>query len=227
MDAVALQITAAELQALQPALEYLGTVAFAISGALLAGRKRMDFGGAVMLGVLVSVGGGTVRDLIVGNLPVFWIQDPQFLILGSVVALLTIPLTRIGAIAVIERHRLVLVFDAAGMALFVISGTIIALRANANWFAAAVVGVITGVTGGIIRDVLANEVPDVLVTGEFYALAAFAGSFLYILLLRVGVSGLVSSWLPVVVIFGIRLLSIRYGWKVPTFEVSDDELGQK
>lgn len=206
---------------LQTVMEYAGTIAFAISGALAAGRKRMDYVGVVILGSIVAVGGGTIRDLIVGE-TVFWIDDPTYLIVASLTGLATIPLTRTRTLDQLRRFRLIQISDAAGMALFVVTGTNVALAAGADHLAAAIVGVISGVGGGILRDVLANDTPDVLVGGQFYASAAFLGAASYVLLLQVPISKLLVFWIPIVVIFGIRSASLYYGWGVPTFEIDGD-----
>jgi uncharacterized membrane protein YeiH len=207
---------------LQNIMEYAGTIAFAISGALAAGRKKMDYVGVVILGSIVAVGGGTTRDLIIGDVPVFWINDPTFMIIGALTALATIPLTKTGTLDQLRRLRVIKISDAAGMALFVVTGTNVALAAGAGSLAAAIVGVISGVGGGIIRDVLANETPDVLVGGQFYASAAFVGALSYILLLQLPISRLLIFWIPIALIFGIRTASLHYGWGIPTFEVGED-----
>ncbi|WP_416838739.1 trimeric intracellular cation channel family protein [Haloferax sp. DFSO52] len=216
---------AVDFTTIQLILEFVGTAAFAISGALLAGRKHMDLGGVVVLGVLVAVGGGTIRDLLLGINPVVWVGNPVFVLFAAVVALATIPLTNVGAIKVIERHRLVTIFDAAGMALFVVSGTSTALSVGADWLSAVVIGVVTGIAGGIIRDVLANKIPYLLNSGEIYATAAFIGGLLHVALSQAGFSQLTALWVPVAVIFGIRLLAIRRNWSVPRFKVQDDDEG--
>jgi uncharacterized membrane protein YeiH len=207
---------------LQNIMEYAGTIAFAISGALAAGRKKMDYVGVVILGSIVAVGGGTTRDLILGDVPVFWINDPTFIIVGALTALTTIPLAKTGTLDRLRRLRVIRLSDAAGMALFVVTGTNVALAAGAGALAAAIVGVIAGVGGGIIRDVLANETPDVLVGGQFYASAAFVGALSYILLLQLPISRLLIFWIPIALIFGIRTASLHYGWGIPTFEVGED-----
>jgi uncharacterized membrane protein YeiH len=210
------------LGVVQTALEYAGTVAFAISGALLAGRKHMDLVGVVALGVIVSIGGGTIRDLLLQR-PVSWIESPAFVVVGFLAALATIPLTKAGAVRRLQQHDLVVTFDAAGMAIFVVTGTNVALEAGAAPLPSALVGVISGVGGGIIRDVLANEIPGVLTDGQFYATAALAGALLYVVLLELPISPLITLWVPVIVIFGVRMLSVRYGWGVPKFKVSADD----
>jgi uncharacterized membrane protein YeiH len=221
--AVSDQTIKGALGVLQDIMEYAGTIAFAISGALVAGRKHMDVVGVVVLGSIVAVGGGTLRDLLVGDFPVFWVTSPTFVVVGAVVALATIPLFKIGTIAVLQRYNLVQISDAAGMALFVVTGTNVALAAGADSLAAAIVGVIAGVGGGIIRDVLARKIPDVLTNGQFYASAAFLGAIVYVILLQTPLSPFVSVWVPIIIIFGIRLLSINYGWGVPKFRIDPDD----
>lgn len=213
------------LGSVQTVLEYAGTAAFAISGAVLAGRKHMDLVGVAVLGVIVSIGGGTIRDLLLQN-PVSWIQSPSFFVVGMLVALATIPLTKAGAVRKLNELNLVVLFDAAGMAIFVVTGTNVALDAGASPFAAALVGTISGVGGGIIRDTLANEIPSVLKDGQFYASAAFAGAILYVVLLELPISPLVTLWIPVIAIFSVRMLSVRYKWGVPKFKVSKADTGE-
>lgn len=209
------------LGVLQTVLEYIGTIAFGISGALVAGRKRMDFVGVLILGSIVAVGGGTLRDLFLGNVPVFWVADPEFVVVGAVAAALTIPLFHMGAVQALQNYRLVDSFDAAGMALFVITGTNVALSAGANDFSAAIIGTISGVGGGMIRDVLANQIPGVLKSGHLYAAAAFAGALLYVLILSLSVSPALALWIPALTIFGLRMLSLHYGWGIPKFDARD------
>jgi uncharacterized membrane protein YeiH len=210
------------LGALQTVLEYAGTVAFGISGALVAGRKKMDLAGVVVLGTIVAVGGGTTRDLLLGN-PVFWVGDPTYLLVGAAAALLTIPLFRSGGLDVMRRFDLVDLSDAAGLALFVTTGTAAALAAGAGSAAAAVIGVISGTAGGIIRDILANKIPDVLSSGRLYMVAAFAGAALYVLLLQLSLTPLITVWIPILVTFGLRVMAMRFGWSVPTFDINDQE----
>jgi uncharacterized membrane protein YeiH len=207
---------------LQTGLEYAGTIAFAISGAMLAGRKRMDVAGVVALACIVGVGGGTIRDLLLGETPVFWVESPAFVLVAAITALLTIPLHRYGAIQWGERYHVVRLSDAAGMALFVIVSASVAIDVGASPLSAAIVGVIGGIGGGIIRDVLANEIPEVLRNGEFYATAAFLGALLYVGLLELDVEPVAVFWIPILVIFGIRVLSLYRGWGMPTVSLDGD-----
>jgi uncharacterized membrane protein YeiH len=142
-----------------------------------------------------------------------------------VTALVTVPLHRAGAIQWGERYNLITLSDAAGMALFTITSTDVAFRAGASMISAAIVGVIGGIGGGIIRDVLADEIPEVLRNGELYATAAFAGALLYAGLLEANVDPVAVLWIPIAVIFGIRIVSIARGWGVPIVGLGPDEPG--
>lgn len=213
-----------ELGIFDPILEYAGTVAFAISGAMVAARRKMDIVGIVVLSCMVAVGGGTIRDLLLG-LPVFWISDPTFVVVAALVALVAIPLHNRGSMQWTQRFNLINISDAAGMALFAVTSTGIALEAGANWLAAALVGVIAGVGGGIIRDMLANKIPDVLRNGQFYASAAFIGALAYVGLRALPVSALLIVWIPILLIFGIRMVSLKRGWGVPAPALKDVPVG--
>lgn len=206
-------------------LQVVGTIAFAISGALAAARRQMDFFGVVVLGVIVAVGGGSLRDMLIGATPVFWVASPWYIVVASVVALVTIPVARRFSFS--ENSGYVLIADAAGLAVFAISGASTALQYVsdgsdlANGFIAVVLGVVTGIAGGIIRDILANRVPTVLV-GGFYALAALIGTTIYVFLLQMQLDPLATVWIPILIIFGLRLAAIVRNWSVPTASVVDD-----
>lgn len=200
----------------QEILEYTGTVAFAITGAVAAGRKKMDVLGVVVLGCLVAVGGGTVRDLLLGR-PVFWIKDPTFVVVAAISALTVVPLARTKALDVLERYRVLAVLGSAAMALFVVIGTNIALVAGANGVAAVIVGVISGVGGGVIRDLVADQVPEVLRNGEIYASAALVGSTVYVVLVEFRASILVAFWIAIAVIFTTRMIAFNARLLLPTF----------
>ena len=211
------------LGAIQTIMEYGGTVAFAMSGAFVALNRRLDLVGVIVLGAIVSVGGGTIRDLLVGESPVFWISSPTFVVVGAAAAVATIPLGRIGALDALDRYRIVLLLDAAGLALFVVVGTNVALDAGAHPVAAAIVGVISGIGGGILRDLLAGMVPAVLTNGELYATVGFGGAVLYIVLLELDASPRAVFWIPVVAIFAVRVVAILTGVTLPRV----DDLGRK
>jgi uncharacterized membrane protein YeiH len=160
------------LGVVQTIVEYAGTIAFAISAALLAGRRKMNVVGVMVFGVIVATGGGTTRDVLLGRLPVYWVDDPTSLIVAALAAGLTIPLFKIGTISVMARYDVMRVADSAGLALFAVTGTNIALDSGAGSISAVLVGVLSGVGGGIIRDSLAERIPLVLSSGRLYASVA-------------------------------------------------------
>lgn len=209
------QLLGSALDTLRAVFEYTGTVAFAISGAVAAGRKRMDLVGAVVLACMVAVGGGTLRDLLL-NVPVFWMASPSYLIVGAVTGLAVAILARWHPPDRLDRYRIVLVSDAIGLAVFVAVGAGVATAAGMSVITAAVMGVVTGVGGGIIRDMLANDVPAVLRNGQFYATAALAGGVLYAILVLFEVPNTLTLWLPMLVVLGLRLASLKFKWGVPT-----------
>jgi len=222
IDAPSEEVITGVLDTVQPILEYLGTIAFAISGALVAGRKRMDISGVVVLGAIVAVGGGTIRDVLLDR-EVFWVVDPAFLAVGVITALLSIPVFHIASVRLKRVYWLVQAFDAFGMALFVVAGTNIAIDAGANQVAAAAIGVISGIGGGIIRDVLATEIPTVMVGGRLYLTAALAGAIVYLGLLQFEIAAVYVLWIPIIVILTLRYVSLRFGIGLPTFAIERDD----
>ena len=195
-------------------LEYVGTVAFAVSGGAVAVRAGMDWLGVAVLAVVAAIGGGTLRDLLLDRLPVGWIQDPWpvWVALGTAAVV----------IAEAYRHprkppdslRVVLVADAAGLAVFTATGTVLALAAGASGPVAVLLGVVTGTGGGVARDVLARQRPLVLV-GQIYALTAAAGSIVLVLLTDAHAAAEIARWTAIAVSLVLRLLAIRYSWSLP------------
>lgn len=215
------------LGVVQTIVQYAGTIAFAISAALLAGRRKMNFVGVVVFGTIVAVGGGTIRDILLGILPVSWVADPLPLLVAAVAAAATIPLFRTGTLNAMQRYNLVRVSDAAGLALFTVLGTNIALDAGAGAASAVVVGAISGIGGGILRDTIGERIPQVLASGHFYASAAVTGSALNVALLETSLRLSIASAISVLYIFSVRLLSVRFGWGMPKFTVRpEDEPGR-
>src|SRR4026209_2883329 len=153
--------------------DILAAVVFAVSGALVASRKRMDVMGFMWLAVITGVGGGTVRDLIL-NVPVFWVQSPVYV----AVCLATAVAMHFVAPRVESRYRVLLWFDAFGLALVSVAGTVKAMDVGAPALVAIVMGAVTGVVGGIIRDTL-GHVPSVLLRHEIYVTASVLGACAY------------------------------------------------
>ena len=212
------ELLASALGTLRIVLEYVGTVAFAVSGAVAASRRRMDLVGAVVLASLVAVGGGTMRDLLL-RLPVFWIENPTLILVAVATALVIAPFARRRDIGALARHRIVEYSDATGLAIFVVIGTGIALEVGANPVAAMIVGVANGVGGGILRDLFAAQVPEVFWNGHLYATAALGGAFTYWALWAAGLAPELVFWIPLLVIVALRVLSLTRGWGVPSVAV--------
>ena len=205
------------------ALDWLGVVVFAISGALVASRKQMDIVGFALLGTVTGIGGGTLRDVLLDGGPVFWVQEPAYLIVCVIVSGLVFVTAHIPQ----SRYRVLLWFDALGLALFAVTGAERALLAGAGPVVAVAMGVVTATFGGIIRDVLGNESPVVL-SREVYVTAALIGAIAFV--------GLTGLSLPREVALGggliagllVRGTALWRGWSLPRYRErkgrSPDEL---
>jgi uncharacterized membrane protein YeiH len=200
-------------------LDLVGVAVFAISGALAAGRRRLDLIGVLVLAAVTAVGGGTVRDLLLDRHPIFWLADARYLVVIIVAALATVLYVRWARVPWITLD----VADALGLALFSIVGTQVAERAGLPALSCVLLGTVTGAAGGAIRDVLTARVPLVLQQGSLYAAAAIAGTSLYLVLARLGLERSTAALAGMVVIAGLRLAAIWWGLKLPVFEVRTAE----
>jgi uncharacterized membrane protein YeiH len=192
------------------ALDWLGIIAFTMTGALVASRKQMDIVGFVVLGTATGIGGGTLRDLLLG-LPVFWVREPAYLVTCALASVLVFCAAHIPQ----SRYRYLLRLDATGLALFAVTGAEKAVLAGADPTVAIGMGVITATFGGIVRDLLGGESP-VILSREIYASAALAGAVFIVLTaagppreIAVG-AGFASGLL-------IRAAALRYGWALPRY----------
>ena len=194
-------------------LEMLGTAAFAVSGALAASRKRMDIFGFCVLALMPAVGGGTIRDIIIDRVPVFWVSDNRYIAVAIIAALVVFfaPHRRPGI-----RREILVWADALGLALFAALGTEICLQYNTGPLVAVMLGVTTAVTGGMIRDIICNEIPLIL-SREVYATAAFAASLAFVAADKMALSENASLAIAVVTGLVIRGLAIIYNWSLPSF----------
>jgi len=192
-------------------LDLVGVFFFAVSGSLLAARRGFDLVGSVLLGSMVGLGGGVARDIILNTGPPSAFTNPIYLAPPLVAAVLVYFMPRN-----IERSaRLLLTFDAGGLALFCITGTLKALEAGMNPVAGLLLGVTTAVGGGILRDVTANEVPRLFDPKDLYAIPAFVGAGLATALWHLGWLNLPTGTLAAAVVFALRMLSLRFGWHAP------------
>ncbi len=196
--------------------DLFGTAVFAFSGILVAGRLRMDGFGVIVLAAVTAIGGGTIRDLIIGAEQVFWVADSVYLWVILVTALIGLYLVRLPRR--LPWYMLPLA-DAFGLAVFTVIGADKALSHGTSGMVAVVMGVITGVAGGMIRDVLAREVPMVL-QREIYATACILGGILYTGSLALGLPTLLATGLGMLGTFVLRVAAIRWHLSLPAFSLT-------
>ena len=193
-------------------IDILGTVAFAISGAFLAMEKKLDPFGVLVLSFVTAIGGGTLRDMMIGNLPVSWLQNATatIVIFSSAIATMLFG-------GYLKKFKITLfLFDALGLGLFTIIGLEMALALDFSMGVCIALGTITACFGGVLRDVLLNEVP-LLFRKEIYALACIIGGLIYFLLMKIHLDDDVSTVICILIIFGIRVLAVRYKLSLPLF----------
>ena len=204
-------------------IEVGGTLAFAMSGLLEAIRKRMDIVGVFSVAFVTAFGGGTLRDILLDRRPLFWIQNQEYLWLVIALAL-TAPLW-----VKTVRHRLMeraMEFaDACGLGLFAISGASIASAAGMRPLVAVLMGVITAVFGGVLRDVLCNEIPKVYHDHRPYALCAVVGCSVFLGLDALGMASHLSMIAGICTATGSRLLAVVFGWRLPAWPAHMDRTG--
>ncbi len=198
-------------QTLITLLDATGIVVFAASGALAAARKSMDIFGFAVISVITAVGGGTVRDLILGISPVTWVANNLYIIL----ALITACVVYVAESRISSRLRLLTWLDAMGLALFASLGAQTALQLETSGLIAVMMGIITAVFGGMIRDIICNEIPLIL-QQEIYATAAFGAAIAVVAASTAGLDPLLAIALGTISGFTIRALAIVYGWSLPT-----------
>ena len=188
-------------------INYFGDVVFAVSGALTAARYRMDVVGFVLIGTITGIGGGTIRDLLLGR-AVWWTQNPSELILCAVASLITFLM--MSYVTDIKNRKTGMVWaDALGLAAFGVVGCHVALGFGAPFVVAVFMGMMTATGGGMMRDVLTNTTPMIL-GGQLYATAAIAGSLTYASLNYLGTSNILAEWLAFLAAFALRAAAIVY-----------------
>jgi len=205
--------------------DYLGTLAFAISGIRLAAGKGLDWFGAYVVGFVTAVGGGTIRDILLDIKP-FWLVQPSYLIITALGLIFTIIFRR----QVVRLNHSLFVFDAIGLGLFVVVGVAKSYAAGFPWWVAVIMGTVTGSFGGLLREVLINETPLIFRT-DFYASACVLGSIIYVLMGRY--SSLPIEWvqfISAISVFIFRVLAVVLHIQLPTFnpklaEKSEQEKG--
>ncbi|MGH8177375.1 MAG: trimeric intracellular cation channel family protein [Steroidobacter sp.] len=195
-------------------LDLLGVAVFAISGALAAGRKRLDLLGVIVLATVTAIGGGTIRDLLLDRNPVFWIAAPVYLYVIVAAALATVIYSRFFH----PPDRALAIADALGLAFFTISGAQIAEAAGVPAVVVIIMGMLTGVAGGMVRDMLTREIPMILRPGALYATAAIAGACVYLALQQV-IDRLPAAAIGMVCVAALRIAAIVWGLSLPVFRL--------
>ncbi|MBU1212062.1 MAG: trimeric intracellular cation channel family protein [Alphaproteobacteria bacterium] len=193
-------------------LDYAGVSLFAAAGALSASRKQLDVVGFVFLATVTGIGGGTVRDLILG-VPVFWVEEHAYIAICALTAISTY----FTAHLLESRYRWLLWFDAVALAAYGVYGAYKGLEVTGSPIVAVVMGTLTGTLGGILRDVLANE-PSVLLRKEIYISAPLAGAAVFILADIADLPMMFSAGAGFLVAFGIRSGALIFGWSMPQYQ---------
>jgi len=194
-------------------LDFAGVAVFAATGALAASRKQLDIVGFIFLAAITGIGGGTLRDLILGKLPVFWIEQPSFIAVCVCVALIIFFCAHL----IESRYRLLLWLDAIGLAAYSVMGTLIGLNYGISPFAAIVTGIMTATFGGIFRDVIAGE-KSVLLSDEIYISAALLGAASFALLMQVELDKNIAIIIALILAFALRAAALLFGWTTPRYK---------
>lgn len=201
-------------EALIPLLDYASVLVFALTGALVASRGQLDVVGFIFFATLTGIGGGTLRDLVLGRVPVFWVGRPELLLLTAGAAIMVF----FTAHRLESRYRAILWLDAFALAVAVPAGVGVALEAGVSPVVTVLMGVMTGTFGGLMRDVVGNEVPLVLKQGELYVTAAFGGAVAALLLLALGAG---RGWALIgcaAMVLLLRAGSMSFGWRLPAYK---------
>lgn len=200
-------------------IEVIGTMAAAISGIRLAATKHFDWFGAYTVGAVTAIGGGTMRDILL-DIPVFWMQRGWYLGVTGLALLIVILFRR----TLVRRDKMLLVFDTIGLALFAVIGIQKSLAVGYPMWVAAVMGLITGAFGGVLRDILINDEPLVF-RKDIYATACMAGGATYWIAMIAGCSPMIQQIACAVTVITVRMLALRFNWQLPTLRSDSEEAG--
>jgi uncharacterized membrane protein YeiH len=193
-------------------IEIMAILVGAFSGFIEARRKRMDLVGVFTVAFITAFGGGTLRDILLDKRPLFWVTHQEYAILIFVLALVASPLMR--TLRQILSERLIVIADAIGLGLFSIAGVSSALDANMPLFIASMMGVITGIFGGVLRDIVCNEVPMVFRDGKPYAICAFLGAWMFLLMRKSGLPHDFALWSSALFISVLRLITWKFDMRM-------------
>ena len=199
------------------AFEIIGTLAFALSGLIEAARKKLDLVGMAMVTFLAAFGGGTLRDILLDRRPFFWVENHIWI--WVILAICVLALVFMRSRHVEPTERATAWPDALGLGIFGAGGTQLAIDAGLPAIVAVVMGVITAVFGGVLRDVVVNELPRAFADYQPYSVLAFTGGWLVVVLDAVGVSAFIAVGLGALFITSLRFLAMIFSWRLPTWRV--------
>ncbi len=206
-----------EFPSFMEVLDFIGTFAFAISGIRLASAKRFDLFGAYVVGVVTAIGGGTLRDLMLGVTPI-WMTNPMYLICSGIALLWVILFEK----RLVRQEVTFFIFDTIGLALFTVVGVEKALALGFPLWVAVIMGTITGAAGGVFRDVFINEIP-LIFRKEIYALACIIGGLFYGLFDWLGVDLVLTQCLSGFSVFLVRILAVKFHLGLPVLKGEEAE----
>lgn len=198
------------------ALFTLGITVEAITGAMAAGRKKVDCFGVLIIACVTALGGGSVRDILLNSHPIIWVEHPTYLIIASLAAIITI----VFAPSILRVMRIFLILDALGLATFAVLGTQKAMTLGLPISICIMSGMITGISGGMLRDILCNDIPLVL-RKEIYALVALLGSLVYWTLSQFSLPSMLVVMISLIFMFTLRVYAIINHIEMPVFDYSD------
>ncbi|MGC9491772.1 trimeric intracellular cation channel family protein [Vibrio genomosp. F10] len=198
-------------------LYIIGITAEAMTGALSAGKQKMDWFGVMLVASATAIGGGTVRDILLGHYPLGWVENPEFLAITCIAGVITTGLAK----WVIKLKGLFIRLDALGLVVFSIIGTKVAMSMGLHPGICMVSALVTGVFGGLLRDLICRQTPLVL-HEELYASVALLASGVYLTMLKFGVSEITATIITIVIGYCVRMAAVHFKWRLPSFHLEGE-----
>ena len=199
-------------------LYIIGITAEAMTGAILAGKRKMDWFGVMFVASIAAIGGGTVRDIILGHYPVGWIKHPEYIMITCIAGVLTTVI----APWVARNHRLFMLLDSIGLIVFSIIGCRIAIDMSLHPLICIIAAIITGIFGGLLRDLICRQTPLVL-HKELYASISLLVACMYMLLLFYNIEDAIATVITLITGFSLRITALKFGLSLPVFHFEQDE----